>query len=347
MNTRLGSSGNGRRRNALRWGIVGTGGIAARMAPMMRLAANADLTAVASRRLEKAREFAAAHGVAAAFDSWSAMLEDDDVNGGVDAVYVATPTVLKEDICLAAAARGKHVLAEKPFAGLASLRRITAACRAAGVTFMDATHFVHSPRSAQIKARIPELVGWPWSVSSAFQFELSDPDNIRMNPALEPYGAVGDIGWYNMRAAVEYLSADAELLRADAQLRRGGPLGAAVSASGLLVFRDGSTSTWDCGFESGAGIMDLRISGARGVIKLDDFAARRPGDQPADYEHRLDWEGSRCIEVQYDQPEAALMFENFATMIGDPQRQEASIRASERTQQLLDAVWRSALANET
>jgi hypothetical protein len=33
-------------------------------------------------------------------------------------------------------------------------------------------------------------------------------------------------------------------------------------------------------------------------------------------------------------------------MIGDPQRQEASIRASERTQQLLDAAWRSALANE-
>lgn len=346
MNIRPESTDDRLRRDALRWGIVGTGGIAGKMAPMIRLAANAELAAVSSRRLEKAREFAAAHGVAAAFDSWSAMLDSDDVNGGVDAVYVATPTALKEDICLAAAARGKHVLAEKPFVDLASLRRITAACRAAGVAFMDATHFVHSPRSAQIKARIPELVGWPWSVSSAFQFALSDPDNIRMNPALEPYGAVGDIGWYNMRAAVEYLSSDAELLRADAQLRRGGPLGAAVSASGLLVFSDGSTSTWDCGFESGAGIMDLRISGARGVIKLDDFAARRPDDQPADYEHRLDWEGSRRVEVSYDQPEAALMFENFATMIGDAQRQEASIRASERTQQLLDAAWRSALANE-
>lgn len=92
--------------------------------------------------------------------------------------------------------------------------------------------------------------------------------------------------------------------------------------------------------------MDLRISGARGVIKLDDLATRRPDDQPADYEHRLDWEGSRCVEVRQDQPEAALMFENFATMIGDAQRQEASIRASERTQQLLDAAWQSALANE-
>ena len=346
MNKKLESTGDRRCGHSLRWGIVGTGGIAAMMAPMIRLAGNAELAAVASRRLENARQFAAAHGVAAAFDSWSSMLDSDDVEGGVEAVYVATPTALKEDICLAAAARGKHVLAEKPFADLASLRRITAACRSAGVAFMDATHFVHSPRNAQIKARIPELVGRPWSVSSAFQFALSDPDNIRMNPALEPYGAVGDIGWYNMRAAVEYLSDDAELVRADAQLRRGGPLGAAVCASGLLVFSDGSTSTWDCGFESGAGIMDLRISGSRGVIKLDDFAVRRPADQPADYECRLDWEGSRWVEVRYEQPEAALMFENFAQLIGDAQRKEASIRASERTQQLLDAAWRSALANE-
>jgi hypothetical protein len=38
------------------------------------------------------------------------------------------------------------------------------------------------------------------------------------------------------------------------------------------------------------------------------------------------------------------MFENFARLIDDPERQEASIRASERTQQLLDAAWRSALS---
>lgn len=327
---------------ALRWGIVGTGGIAGRMAPLIRLAARAELAAVSSRTLATAREFARAHDVPGAFDSWSEMLGF----AGIDAVYVATPTRLKEEICLAAAASGRHVLAEKPFADLASLQRITAACRAGGVGFMDATHFVHSPRTAEIKARIPELVGRPWSVSSAFQFGLSDPDNIRLDPALEPYGAVGDAGWYNMRVAVEYLAADAGIVRVDAQLRRGGPHRAAVGASGLIVFSDGSTSTWDCGFESGATIMDLRISGSRGVIKLDDFLTRRPVDRPADYEYWRDPDGSCCVEVPFDQPEAALMFEDFAAMLGDRQRLEASIQASERTQLLLDAAWRSALANE-
>jgi predicted dehydrogenase len=247
---------------------------------------------------------------------------------------------------VAAANQGKHVLGDKPFANLPSLQRITAACRASGVGFMDATHFVHSPRTAYIKARIPEQVGWPWSVASAFQFGLSDPDNIRMNPAMEPYGAIGDAGWYNMRAAVEYLADDVEIESVYAVMRRGGVHNAAISGSGVIALSDGSTTTWNCGFESGAGIMDLRISGARGVIKLDDFLTLRPTDRPADYEHRQNWNDSRFIEVPFDKPEAALMFEDFAAMVGDEAWIARSMRASERTQQWLDAVWESALQNE-
>ena len=326
----------------LRWGFVGTGGIANSMAGRIKQAANAELAAVSSRKMETAREFADQHGVPKAFDSWADMLAFD----GVDAIYVATPTSVKEEICIAAAAHRKHVLGEKPFANLPSLQRITAACRAAGVGFMDATHFVHSPRTAYIKSQIPEQVGWPWSVASAFQFGLSDPRNIRMNPALEPYGAIGDAGWYNMRVAVEYLPQEVEIASVYACLRRGGPYQAAVSGSGMIVLSDGSTTTWNCGFESGAGIMDLRISGAKGVIKLDDFLTRRPTDRPADYEYRRNWNDTRFIEVPFDKPEASLMFEDFAAMVIDKDAIARSMRASERTQDWLDAIWESALENE-
>ena len=326
----------------LRWGFVGTGGIANSMAGRIKQAANAELAAVSSRKMETAREFADQHGVPNAFDSWADMLTFD----GVDAIYVATPTSVKEEICIAAAAHGKHVLGEKPFANLPSLQRITAACRAAGVGFMDATHFVHSPRTAYIKSQIPEQVGWPWSVASAFQFGLSDPRNIRMNPALEPYGAIGDAGWYNMRVAVEYLPQEVEIASVYACLRRGGPYQAAVSGSGMIVLSDGSTTTWNCGFESGAGIMDLRISGAKGVIKLDDFLTRRPTDRPADYEYRQNWNDTRFVEVPFDKPEASLMFEDFAVMVIDKDAIARSMRASERTQDWLDAIWESALENE-
>ena len=41
------------------------------------------------------------------------------------------------------------------------------------------------------------------------------------------------------------------------------------------------------------------------------------------------------------------MFEDFAAMVGDPEWIARSMRASERTQDWLDAVWESALENET
>ncbi len=40
------------------------------------------------------------------------------------------------------------------------------------------------------------------------------------------------------------------------------------------------------------------------------------------------------------------MFEDFAAMVGNHDLLEASIRASERTQEWLDAVWNSAIENE-
>jgi predicted dehydrogenase len=326
----------------LRWGIVGTGGIANSMAPMIKQASNAELVAVSSRKMVSAQKFANTHDVSKAFDSWAEMLEWD----GVDAIYVATPTSVREEICVAAANHGKHVLGEKPFANLASLQAITSACRQNGVGFMDGTHFVHHPRTAHIKSNTASLVGWPWSIDSAFQFMLSDKSNIRMNPKLEPYGAIGDAGWYNMRVAVEYSAPGVEIKSVEAFLRRDPETGAAISGSGVIVFDDGSTNTWNCGFESGAGIMDLRISGAKGVIKLDNFLSQRSSDNAGVYQYLAGWGNTETVVVPSGKPGSALMFEDFAAMVDDPEWREASIRVSERTQMLLDAIWQSALENE-
>lgn len=326
----------------LRWGIVGTGGIANSMASMIQLADHAEIGAVSSRKMESAKAFAAKHRVPVAFDSWQQMCRSNDV----DAIYVATPTSVREEICIEAANQGKHVLGEKPFANLESVKRITAACRSNAVGFMDGTHFVHHPRTAHINRVTREKVGWPWSIASAFQFSLTDKGNIRYNTRLEPYGAIGDAGWYNMKAAVEFSTPGIEIESVEAFLRRDKETGAAVSGSGVIVFNDGSTTTWNCGFDSGAGIMDLRISGAMGVIKLDDFLSVRPSGQPADYEYRQAWDDTERIEVASPKRGAALMFEDFAKMVGKPELIEASINSTEQTQKWLDAIWESALKNE-
>ena len=329
----------------LRWGFVGTGSIAGWMAAAIKDADGAELVAVCSRRMKTAREFADTHRIEEAFDSWAEMIASDRV----DAIYVATPTSVREEICIAAARHGKHVLGEKPFASLPSLQRITAACRENGVGFMDATHFVHLPRTADIKATMQKTVGWPWSLDVAFQFGLTDKSNIRYNPKLEPLGAIGDAGWYNMRAAVEYLSPNIEIRSVCTHLRRDMDNGAAIAGSGVILFDDESTMTWNCGFDSGGVNMDLRISGANGVIRLDDFLDTGP-DGISRFTHHKGGFSDGSVEVIESGPSKAgptLMFEDYAAMVLDKQRFELSVRTSERTQHLLDAVWASGLQNES
>jgi predicted dehydrogenase len=97
---------------AFRWGICGTGRIAARFVAGLAEVPDAVAVAVASRTPARAEAFAREHGVGRAHGSWSALAADD----GVDVVYVA----VTQDAHLAAVREmlrgGRHVLCEKPLA---------------------------------------------------------------------------------------------------------------------------------------------------------------------------------------------------------------------------------------
>lgn len=331
-------------RPTIRWGIVGTGSIANSMARVIDDVPSGELAAVASRRMASAEAFATAHGAGRAFDSWQEMAAWD----GVDAIYVATPTGVREEISIGAAEAGKHVLAEKPFASLESLERIIAACRTRGVGFMDGTHFGHHPRTSAIREALDESVGWPWSLSSTFQFSLPDRNNIRYNLELEPMGAIGDVGWYNMRAIAEYKPANLTIRSLETYLRRDPATKAAVSGSGVIRFADESTCTWNCGFESGGVFTELRLSGLNGVITMDDFA-NNEADGSANYLlHRGGFGTTQAetVHIASTYTSRAWMFEDFAAMTQDEALRERSIDDCVRTQRLLDTVWENALANE-
>lgn len=328
----------------LRWGFVGTGNIANWMADVVRRDPTAELAAVASRSLDTASAFATRHGASRAFGSWVEMLAWKEI----DAVYVATPTALREEICVAAANAGRHVLGEKPFAGLASLRRITAACRDNGVAFMDATHFVHHPRTAEIVASKSERTGEPQSLDLSFQVALADRSDIRYDPTLEPLGALGDLGWYNMRAVVEYLAPEAGLRSVSTRLHRDKKTGAIIAGAGLLNFEDGTVSSWRCGFDAEVPAIDLKLSGRLGEISMENFVGENE-DGAASYRYSsagaADGDAALIrVESRFSGP--SLMFQDFAASAGDASLRERWIRASERTQSLLDAAWEAAAAAE-
>ena len=331
----------------LRIGFVGSGMIARIVADAVRQTRSVEVSAVASRRKESAAQFAKDNEIEIVFDSWRDLIASD----AVDAVYVCTPTSIEEEICVAAAHAGKHVLADKPFASRESLVNIVNACKECGVLFMDATHFVHNPRTQLIKDAIANDIESSHVVRSAFFAPISDQSNIRFDPAKEPTGAFGDLGWYNMRAIVEYLPERGAIEKQSINVVHHPDTGAVVRAAGYVAFENAMSSTWDVGYDMGSMMMDLDIIGSGGAISVSDFVldwakgfAFNYRDCPLEYSVRQEPsspEEWRRVLVPSEVPQAVLMVENFAELSVEPDSEKALAygEASIATQRLLDSLW--------
>jgi predicted dehydrogenase len=134
--------------DTVRWGILGTGRIAAQFADALRLVGGARLEAVASRRVEVARAFAAAHGAPRVHAGLGELAGDP----AVDLVYVATPAALHRANALALLEAGKPVLVEKPFAtSVAEGREVVTLARARGLFCMEAMWMRFTPAAREIE----------------------------------------------------------------------------------------------------------------------------------------------------------------------------------------------------
>ena len=89
---------------------------------------------------EKARAF----GFARSTDDWRALVDDP----GVEAVIIASPQDTHCEIALAALARGKHVLCEKPLGlDLAECRKMVEAAEKSGCANMTGFNYIRTPAS--------------------------------------------------------------------------------------------------------------------------------------------------------------------------------------------------------
>ena len=114
----------------VRWGILGTGGIAGSFASDLRLTDSGVAVAVGSRSQAAADRFADSYGIANRHDSYESLVADPDV----DVIYVATPHPMHRDNAILALRAGKHVLVEKPFTmNAAEAREVVAVARERGL----------------------------------------------------------------------------------------------------------------------------------------------------------------------------------------------------------------------
>ncbi|HSG47873.1 MAG TPA: Gfo/Idh/MocA family oxidoreductase, partial [Longimicrobiales bacterium] len=78
----------------LRWGVLSTANIGRRAVnPAIQASSNGELVSVASRDPERARAFAADHGIPRAAASYEALLDDPEI----DALYIPLPNALHRE----------------------------------------------------------------------------------------------------------------------------------------------------------------------------------------------------------------------------------------------------------
>jgi predicted dehydrogenase len=137
----------------VRWGIIGTGRIAAAFAGDLALLPDAELVAVGSRSQAGADAFADRFGIAHRHPTYQALVDDGDV----DAVYVSTPHPMHHAGALLAIRAGKAVLVEKPFTiNAAEARELVAEARARGTFLMEAMWTRFLPHVVRIRELIAE-----------------------------------------------------------------------------------------------------------------------------------------------------------------------------------------------
>jgi predicted dehydrogenase len=254
----------------LRWGILGVARINERLLPAFAKAANADLQAIASRSRERARQAAAAAGIPRAYGSYEALLDDP----AIDAVYNPLPNTLHGDWTRKAAARGKHVLCEKPLCPTAAeAAEVIAFCEARGVKLMDGFMWPHHPRTARLRQFLDSGgIGDVRRVSGAFTFRLEpfDPANIRLQPELAG-GSLLDVGCYPVFGIRWVFGAEPVRVFATAHYEHG----VDVAMTGMVWLADGRVGAFDCGFT-----LPLRqwleITGTEGVVTVCDMWLPQP-----------------------------------------------------------------------
>ena len=355
----------------LRWGILGTANIARKNWKAIWNSGNGIITAVASRDPGRSRRFIEACQTQSPFErapralgSYDELLAARDV----DAVYIPLPTGIRGEWVTRAAEAGKHVVCEKPCStGVAELTQMLDACRRNQVQFLDGVMFIHSARLQRMSEVLKDsrTIGGIRRITSAFSFRADEEfftSNVRAQSELEPYGCLGDLGWYCIRFSLWAMHwmipkrVTGRLLSEFTHQNSKSPVPTEFSAE--LFFEDGISASLYCSFLTETEQWAM-VSGTRGHLSIPDFVLPFAGKQiafetgnPVFNVQGCDFEiqpGSRRWAVEegsHGDPTAqeSQMFRNFANQVRSGNLNPIWPEMALKTQVVMQACWDSAIA---
>jgi len=257
----------------IRLGAIG----AARITPSAlldpaRFVPSVQISAIASRSIERATAMAQRYGVNKVHKSYQDLLADPNI----DAVYIALPNAYHAEFIIQALQEGKHVLCEKPLtSNCAEARYLQAAITEnPKQVVMDAYHWRYHPIADDILNSLPRL-GRIRSIQTSCAFPLLRPRDIRWELALAG-GAMMDVGCYPLSFLTLVSDANPRVLTASAltykkQIDRRTDV-ALLSVDGVNISMTASM------LSRRLMCRRARIEGTDGVMQIrNPFAAHRHG----------------------------------------------------------------------
>ena len=311
-----------------KWGLLSTARINDYIISAAHKSDRVQIAAVASRDGARAETYARDNKIPRSFGSYEELLRDPEV----DAVYIPLPNSMHVEWTVRALEAGKHVLCEKPLSRhAADVENAFSVADQTDRLLMEAFMYRHNPQTSRLKELVESgAVGTPQLVRSAFSFNLTRPNDIRLSAELEG-GSLMDVGCYCV-SGTRYLFGEPLAVFAEQVTV---PSGVDKVFSGVMQMADDVLASFDSAL-SLTTRDELEVIGDEASLFVDDpWHCRSPGIQL-----RAD---DKVEEISLDAADSyQLQLENFSDAINGQAEPRLGREDAVEQARAIEALYRSA-----
>lgn len=249
-------------KNKIRWGIIAPGKIAKEFANDLIALSDCHITAVASRNMDRAREFGEAYQIPHVFNSYDDLFNCDFV----DVIYIASPHSFHKNLAIRAMKSGKHVLCEKPLGVNAKeVKEMIETAKKERVFLMEALWSRFNPTLKKTKELVDSgHIGELKYINADFAFYALDrPKESRLFNLDLAGGTILDIGIYPVFLSYLLLGKP-ELIKATSKFNA---TGTEIQTAVILEYKNAQALLYSSFTHESR--MSAEISGTKGSITLD------------------------------------------------------------------------------
>ena len=253
----------------LKWGILGAGRHARRIASGLRDVPDAELLAVASRTPGKAGQLCEEFQIRRCYDDYESLLRDPEI----DCVFITTTNQLHYENVMMALDYGKPIVCEKPLAvNAGQVREMVAKARRQGVFLMEAMWSRFFPVIGRLRHALDSgVIGKPQMLSANYGYRMAGYDlSSAASRIFDPArggGALLDVGIYPLAFADFVFGGFPEAITGAMAPT---PLGVDAHAVATVQYGQGRLASILCGIDGNTDT-NAYIYGSEGYIRVPCF----------------------------------------------------------------------------